>query len=155
MYCQEILEALKFLSTPEKAVFLPKFFKTGKGEYGEGDIFLGVVVPDVRKIVQEYWQKLNLEEVQAILASKYHEMRLAALLICRSCGRSTACWWWVSATIGSGRRCMRKQKHLAMGSPTSLLPVPISVHTPSWVAAVWCCKTLASRTVHPLVTVFC
>ena len=81
MYYQEILEALKFLSTPEKAVFLPKFFKTGKGEYGEGDIFLGVVVPDVRKIVQEYWQKLNLEDVQAILVSKYHEMRLAALLI--------------------------------------------------------------------------
>ena len=40
-------------------------------------------------------------------------------------------------------------KHLAMRSPTSLLPVPTSVHTPSWDAAVWCCKTLVSRMVRP------
>lgn len=50
---------------------------------------------------------------------------------------------------------MRRQKPLAMRSPTSLLPVPTSVHTPSWDAAVWCCKTLVFRMVHLWETVFC
>jgi 3-methyladenine DNA glycosylase AlkD len=77
----EILEALQFLSTPEKRDFLPYFFKTGKGEYAEGDQFLGVVVPDSRKIVKEFWQKAELSDVQEILKSEFHEMRLVALLI--------------------------------------------------------------------------
>ena len=50
---------------------------------------------------------------------------------------------------------MRKQKHLTMRSPTSLLPVPTSVHTLSWDAVVWYCKMPVSRTVRPLATVFC
>lgn len=77
----QILEALQFLSNPEKKNFLPYFFKTGKGEYAEGDQFIGVVVPDSRKIVKEYWQETTLEDLQKILKSKYHEMRLVALLI--------------------------------------------------------------------------
>jgi 3-methyladenine DNA glycosylase AlkD len=77
----EILEALQFLSTPEKRDFLPYFFKTGKGEYAEGDQFIGVVVPDSRKIVKEFWQKAELSDVQEILKSEFHEMRLVALLI--------------------------------------------------------------------------
>ena len=77
----QILEALEFLSSPEKKEFLPYFFKTGKGQYAEGDKFIGVVVPDSRKIVKEYWQKATLEEVQEILQSEFHEMRLVALLI--------------------------------------------------------------------------
>mgnify|MGYP003214473251 CR=1 FL=1 len=55
-------------------------------------------------------------------------------------------------------RELRKEYGLlvvAMLFRTSLLPMLISVHTPSWAVAVWCCKTLAFRTVHPLVTVFC
>lgn len=80
MYNQ-ILEALQFLSTPEKRDFLPYFFKTGKGEYAEGDQFIGVVVPDSRKLVKEYWQKATLDDVQEILKSEFHEMRLVALLI--------------------------------------------------------------------------
>ena len=80
MYNQ-ILEALQFLSTPEKRDFLPYFFKTGKGQYAEGDQFIGVVVPDSRKLVKEYWQKATLEDVQEILKSEFHEMRLVALLI--------------------------------------------------------------------------
>ena len=63
----QILEALQFLSTPEKRDFLPYFFKTGKGEYAEGDQFIGVVVPDSRKLVKEYWQKATLDDVQEIL----------------------------------------------------------------------------------------
>ena len=77
----QILEALQFLSTPEKKEFMPYFFKTGKGEYAEGDQFIGVVVPDSRKLVKEYWQKAELSDVQEILKSEFHEMRLVALLI--------------------------------------------------------------------------
>lgn len=77
----QILEALQFLSRPEKKDFLPYFFKTGKGEYAEGDKFIGVVVPDSRKIVKEFWQKAELTDVQEILKSEFHEMRLVALLI--------------------------------------------------------------------------
>ena len=77
----QILEALQFLSTPEKKEFLPYFFKTGKGQYAEGDQFIGVVVPDSRKLVKEYWQKATLDDVQEILKSEFHEMRLVALLI--------------------------------------------------------------------------
>ena len=77
----QILEALQFLSSPEKKEFLPYFFKTGKGEYAEGDQFIGVVVPDSRKLVKEYWQKAELSDVQEILKSEFHEMRLVAILI--------------------------------------------------------------------------
>ena len=77
----QILEALQFLSSPEKKEFLPYFFKTGKGEYAEGDQFIGVVVPDSRTLVKEYWQKAELSDVQEILKSEFHEMRLVALLI--------------------------------------------------------------------------
>ena len=77
----QILEALQFLSNPEKKEFLPYFFKTGKGEYAEGDKFIGVVVPDSRKLVKEYWQKAEHSDVQEILKSEFHEMRLVALLI--------------------------------------------------------------------------
>lgn len=77
----EILLALKDLSTPEKAAFLPYFFKTGKGDYAEGDLFLGVTVPDSRKIAMSFWQKASLEELKLILKSEYHEMRLVALLM--------------------------------------------------------------------------
>ena len=67
----QILEALQFLSTPEKRDFLPYFFKTGKGEYAEGDKFLGVVVPDSRKIVKEHGQKATLDDIQEILKSEF------------------------------------------------------------------------------------
>jgi 3-methyladenine DNA glycosylase AlkD len=63
-----------------QAALLQKFFKTGKGEYGEGDVFLGIKVPVVRKIAQEF-KNIKLEEVQEHLNSEIHEERLAALLI--------------------------------------------------------------------------
>ena len=69
------------LAIPEKAEFLPKFFKTGKGEYGEGDLFLGVIVPDQRKVAKAFYNKISLEELSKLLSSKYHEHRLTALLI--------------------------------------------------------------------------
>jgi len=56
------------------------FFKTGKGEYGEGDIFIGVRVPDIRKVVNNFLE-LDLVELKKLLHSKIHEERLTALLI--------------------------------------------------------------------------
>lgn len=78
---KEIKEALAVLSIPEKAEFFPKFFKTGKGEYGEGDLFLGVKVPDQRSVAKEYYARINLKELSELISSKYHEHRLTALFI--------------------------------------------------------------------------
>lgn len=80
-FLTEIKQALQVLSIPEKAEFLPKFFKTGKGEYGEGDIFIGVSVPDQRSVAKEFYQKISLEEHSSLLSSKIHEHRLTALLM--------------------------------------------------------------------------
>lgn len=78
---KEIREALTVLAVPEKAEFFPKFFKTGTGEYGEGDLFLGVTVPDQRSVAKEYYSKISPQELSKLLSSKYHEHRLTALLM--------------------------------------------------------------------------
>ncbi len=78
---QEIKTALQDLSLPEKAEFYPRFFKAGKGEYAEGDQFIGVTVPEQRKIAKEYFQKISLTEVGELLSSKIHEHRQTALFI--------------------------------------------------------------------------
>lgn len=78
---KEIQEALAVLSIPEKAAFFPKFFKTGNGEYGEGDLFLGITVPDQRAVAKDYYAKISLDELSQLLSSEYHEHRLTALLI--------------------------------------------------------------------------
>lgn len=77
----DIKQALEILSISEKAEFFPKFFKTGKGEYGEGDVFIGVTVPDQRSVAKEFYNKISLEELGELLSSKIHEHRLTALLI--------------------------------------------------------------------------
>lgn len=78
---KEIKESLAVLSIPEKAAFFPRFFKTGKGEYGEGDLFLGVKVPDQRAVAKEYYAKISLQELSELLSSLYHEHRLTALIM--------------------------------------------------------------------------
>lgn len=80
MTAEKIREELEALSTPEKRDFLPYFFKTGKGQYGEGDKFLGVVVPDSRKVAKKY-KDILFPEIKTLLNSEYHECRLCALLI--------------------------------------------------------------------------
>lgn len=76
-----IKSALEFLSIKEKAEFFPRFFKAGPGEYAEGDVFIGVTVPDQRKIVKEFWNKISLNEIGELLSSKIHEHRHTALLM--------------------------------------------------------------------------
>lgn len=63
-----------------KAKILSRYFKTGPGEYGEGDIFLGITVSDQRKIIKDF-VALSHKDLQRLLNSKYHEFRLSALLI--------------------------------------------------------------------------
>lgn len=64
---------------PERKAILSSFFKTGKGQYGEGDVFIGLYVPDNRAISKKY-HKLPLEIIGELLKDKIHEFRLAALI---------------------------------------------------------------------------
>ena len=77
----EIKTALQELSIPGKAEIMQAFFKTGKGEYGEGDVFIGVTVPDQRSVAKEFYNKISLAELSQLLSSKIHEHRLTALLM--------------------------------------------------------------------------
>lgn len=71
---------LEKLKNPEKAKTFLWFFKTGKGQYGEGDVFWGITVPEVRKVAKRN-AECSIEEVESLLKSKVHEHRLAGLLI--------------------------------------------------------------------------
>ena len=75
-----ITSELQALSDDEKREIFPKFFKAGKGEYGEGDRFLGVTVPNVRAIAKQH-KDIALAEIQELIQSEWHEVRLCALLI--------------------------------------------------------------------------
>ena len=68
-------------SNKDKARILQGFFKTKKGQYGEGDIFLGVTVPIQRKIAKSSMVRITLDNIQELLNSKIHEERLVGLLI--------------------------------------------------------------------------
>ena len=65
---------------PAQVAGLSRFFKTGKGQYGEGDKFLGIKVPVTREVVKQCWKSTTFEELETCVSSEYHEMRLAALL---------------------------------------------------------------------------
>jgi 3-methyladenine DNA glycosylase AlkD len=80
MIVRNIRKKLRQLGSEEKAKVLQRFFKTGPGAYGEGDVFIGVRVPDLRKLVKEY-QDITIKEVMQLLRSSIHEERLFALLI--------------------------------------------------------------------------
>ncbi len=75
-----ILHSLRQHIDAEKAIVLPRFFKTGKGEYGEGDQFLGITVPNIRLVAKQYGHA-PLEVVNRLLDSEWHECRMCALLI--------------------------------------------------------------------------
>jgi len=76
-----IKNELKKCAKKEKAILLSRFFKTGPGEYGEGDKFIGVVVPDQRKITKKYYKEISYTEIIALLHSEIHEYRLISLFL--------------------------------------------------------------------------
>lgn len=78
----EIIRELRAHSDAEKKEVLPRFFKTGKGGYGEGDRFIGVTVPQTRKVAKNF-QNLPLDVVELLLETEWHESRLCGLLILR------------------------------------------------------------------------
>ncbi len=80
MSATEILARLTRLGSPRDAEFLQRYFKTGPGEYGEGDVFVGIRVPVLRKLAREVGDA-GEPVVEALMASSLHEARLLALLV--------------------------------------------------------------------------
>ena len=81
MTAREIIGYMESLRDEEQRQVLMRFFKTGPGEYGEGDEFLGLKVPQTRQVVKLVGQDLPLVEVSELLMSRWHEVRLCGLLI--------------------------------------------------------------------------
>ena len=73
-------EEIMAKADPSQVQGLARFFKTGPGEYGYGDKFLGIKVPVTRAVVKECWKDTGFPELEECIASEYHELRLAALL---------------------------------------------------------------------------
>jgi len=80
MMLVKIRKETRKTADPKRAALLRRFFKTGPGEYGEGDVFLGLTVPQSREIAKKY-SDLKLAEAEKLIHSKIHEERLIALLI--------------------------------------------------------------------------
>ncbi|MBN2730787.1 MAG: DNA alkylation repair protein [Balneolaceae bacterium] len=80
MKVADVQTKLREIADPVVAEHSQRFFKTGAGEYGEGDQFLGIRVPDIRKIAKRF-EKLSLIQIEKLLHSGYHEERLCALII--------------------------------------------------------------------------
>lgn len=80
MTAKRVLSALREVAREDKAAFLPGFFKAVPGGYGEGDRFLGCVVPDQRKVARQF-RDLSRDELKKLFASPWHECRLTGMLI--------------------------------------------------------------------------
>ena len=77
---EQVIDFMQSLADEAQALHLMRFFKTGAGDYGEGDKFLGIKVPDTRRVVK-HCKSLTLAEVDKLLASQWHEVRLCGLLV--------------------------------------------------------------------------
>ena len=75
-----LLNAMTAKADATQVAGLSRFFKTGPGQYGEGDKFLGIKVPVTREVVKACWRETTREDLEECIASEYHEARLAALL---------------------------------------------------------------------------
>ncbi|MBB3697663.1 DNA alkylation repair protein [Flammeovirga yaeyamensis] len=78
---QDIQQALESFVEEKKVVQLPIFFKAFPGGYGEGDLFMGVSMPNIRIVAKEAYQECSIEEIQYLLKHDYHEMRMCGLII--------------------------------------------------------------------------
>lgn len=81
MNTQDIINEFLGLQNSSEATHLMRFFKTGKGQYGEGDKFLGIRVPKTRELVKKYYGKVELPQIPDFLHNEYHEIRLFGLLM--------------------------------------------------------------------------
>jgi len=84
MTADHIRKEIESLSNPEKAKILQRFFKTGPGEYGDGDLFLGIQMPYIRQLVKLN-NKTPLSEIQALITDPVHEVRMAGALLLVEC----------------------------------------------------------------------
>lgn len=75
-----LLNEMLLNARPSQVPGLSRFFKTGPGQYGEGDRFLGITVPVTRSVVKRFWRETSFPELEECIGSEYHELRLAALL---------------------------------------------------------------------------
>ena len=78
---ERIKEELSAAADGKKAVDLARFFKTGPGEYGEGDLFLGVTVPAQRAVARKYYRNASFDDIGVLLESEIHEHRLTGLIL--------------------------------------------------------------------------
>lgn len=76
----KLYESMMARRDPSQVAGLSRFFKTGPGQYGEGDLFLGIKVPVTRDVVKSCWKDTGFDELEQCISSEYHEIRLAALL---------------------------------------------------------------------------
>ena len=76
----KLLQEMLSHADPTQVAGLSRFFKTGPGQYGEGDRFLGIKVPVTRDVVKECWRQMSFDELETCVTSEFHEVRLAALL---------------------------------------------------------------------------
>ena len=76
----QLLQEITARADASQVEGLSRFFKTGPGQYGEGDKFLGIKVPVTREVVKACWRETSLQDLEECIASEYHEVRLAALL---------------------------------------------------------------------------
>lgn len=76
-----VTETMREMGSAELAAHHSLFFKTAKGEYGYGDKFLGIKVPETRKLVSFLWKELSIDDLACLISSPYHEIRLFALLV--------------------------------------------------------------------------
>ncbi len=78
---KQVKKELSKRRDPVKAKLLQRYFKTGKGQYGEGDVFLGITVPKQREVAKRFYKKISLADLQKLLRNEIHEYRLTALLM--------------------------------------------------------------------------
>ncbi len=75
-----LIAQLRTLASPQRAAISQKFFKTGPGQYGEGDVFIGITMPELRALTKQH-RDADLSTIRTLLPSKYHEVRMFALLL--------------------------------------------------------------------------
>lgn len=77
---KKLIAEIQSISNSKRAFISQRFFKTGKGHYGEGDVFLGLTMPQTRELVKKYAKNLTLDDVDELLHDKHHEIRMAGVL---------------------------------------------------------------------------